>query len=255
MMRAIGIAALVLALAFTYAPSLWLVFLSLLSSRIDLFAGGFTLSNYRDLFTDLRWLAPLGESVLIAVPAAIVATVLGLFAGRAAGRHRHGALLLAICLVPAIVPGVVMGASLFAFLRAVLGLRLGAWSIGIAQVLWALPFCTTLFFLRYRRFDPAWIDAAATLGVGPGRAFFRVELPIVRATIGSALLFGFILAFTELARSVFLRGTTTTLPIFQWAQAASHTSQAAITFGLSSLVLLLTTAVIVPLIFRQQRAS
>jgi len=253
-MRAIGIGALSLALVLTYAPSLWLMFLSLVSSRVDLSAGGFTLANYSALFEDLRWLPPLGQSILIAVPAAVAATLAGLFAGRAAGRHPNGALILTICLVPAIVPGVVMGASLFAFLRAVLGLRLGAWSIGIAQVLWAFPFCATLFFLRYRRFDPAWIDAAATLGVGPARAFVRVELPIVRATIFSALLFGFILAFTELPRSVFLRGTTTTLPIFQWAQASSHTSQAAITFGLSSLILLMTTAVIVPLIFKQQRA-
>lgn len=254
MMRALGISTLTLALVVTYAPSLWLMYLSVVSSRVDLAASEFTLTNYLALFDDLRWLPPLRQSVLIAVPAAIAATLAGLIAGRAAGRHSHGVLILAICLVPAIVPGVVMGASLFTFLRAVLGLRLGSWSIGIAQLLWAFPFCATLFFLRYRRFDPAWIDAAATLGVGPVRAFFRVELPIVRGTLASALLFGFILGFTELPRSVFLRGTTTTLPIFQWAQASSHTSQSAIIFGLSSLILVMTTAFIVPLIFKLQRA-
>jgi ABC-type spermidine/putrescine transport system permease subunit II len=192
------------------------------------------------------------QSAAIAVAVATVATCIALFLGRAAGRHPKGVWLLLLALTPALVPGVVMGTALFTLLRPIAGLKLGAWSVLIGQVLWASPFCAVLFFLHYRRFNASWLDAAATLGLPPWRTFLNVELPILRQTAASSLVFGFVLAFTELPRSVFLRGSTTTLPVFQWVEVSSQASQAAITFGLSSIVLMVSSIAIIVVMLRQQ---
>ncbi|MGE0119894.1 MAG: ABC transporter permease [Dongiaceae bacterium] len=254
-MLAVGRLGVVLLLVLSYAPSVWLVVLSVLSTRVHIDQASLTLSNYNDLFGDLRWVEPVERSAYLAVIAAVLATAIALVGGRVAGRHPRGVWILLLSLVPALVPGVVMGTALFTLLRPIAGLRLGAWSILVGEVLWATPFCTVLFFLRYRRFNRAWLDAAATLGFEPWRTFCRVELPILRSTIAASLIFGFVLAFTELSRSAFLRGSTVTLPIFQWIEVSAQQSQAAITFGLSSIVLLVSTAATVAIIVAQQSSE
>jgi len=251
-MLALGLICVVLLLVLSYAPSIWLAVLSVLSTRVHIDQATFTLKNYNDLFSDLRWVEPVERSAVLAVIASMLATIIALITGRAAGQHSKGVWILFLSLVPALVPGVVMGTALFTLLRPIAGLKLGAWSVLIGQILWAAPFCTVLFFLRYRRFNRAWLDAAATLGLEPLRTFYRVELPILGPTIASSLIFGFVLAFTELARSAFLRGSSITLPIFQWIEVSAQQSQAAITFGLSSIVLIISTVATVAVIIIQQ---
>jgi ABC-type spermidine/putrescine transport system permease subunit II len=251
-MPILGAIGVIILLVLSYAPSIWLVILSVLSTRVHIDQATFTLKNYTDLFSDDRWIGPIEQSAIIAAIAAVLATVVALIGGRAAGLRTGGVRILLLALVPALVPGVVMGTALFTLFRPIAGFRLGMWSILVGQVLWAAPFCTVLFFLRYRRFNRAWLDAAATLGLEPWKAFLRVELPILRSTIASSLIFGFILAFTELARSAFLRGSTITLPIFQWIEVSAQQSQAAITFGLSSIILIASSVVTVAIIIGQQ---
>jgi ABC-type molybdate transport system permease subunit len=69
------------------------------------------------------------------------------------------------------------------------------------------------------------VAAADDLGASPWQRFWQIELPILRPGIVNAGIFGFLLSFTELPRSIYLRGVTTTLPLFEWAHAASQTSE------------------------------
>ena len=55
-----------------------------------------------------------------------------------------------------------------------------------------------------------------------------------------AALFGFLMSFNEVMRSIFLRGTAETMPIWSWVQAAAQQSQVPIIFSLASLVLIVT---------------
>jgi putative spermidine/putrescine transport system permease protein/spermidine/putrescine transport system permease protein len=58
--------------------------------------------------------------------------------------------------------------------------------------------------------------------------------------IVGAGLFGFLLSFNEVLRTIFLRGTDTTMPVWNWIMAASQQSQVPIIFSLASIVLLVT---------------
>ena len=75
------------------------------------------------------------------------------------------------------------------------------------------------------------------LGANPWQRFWQIELPILRPGIVSAGIFGFLLSFNELPRSIYLRGVATTLPLFEWAQAASQTSSIPYLFALSTVIL------------------
>jgi ABC-type spermidine/putrescine transport system permease subunit II len=69
-------------------------------------------------------------------------------------------------------------------------------------------------------------------------------MPILRPGIVGAGIFGFLLSFNEVQRSVFLRGTSTTMPIWNWTMASSQQSQVPIIFSLETIVL----AVVLPLL-------
>ena len=68
----------------------------------------------------------------------------------------------------------------------------------------------------------------------PWRAFVDIELPHMLPGVVGAALFGFLLSFNELSRSILLRGGSTTLPLYEWAQASAHTSNVPLVFALST---------------------
>jgi ABC-type spermidine/putrescine transport system permease subunit II len=57
-----------------------------------------------------------------------------------------------------------MGAVLFIFLRTMLGLRLGLWSIFLAQLVRVPPFALLFVLVVASRFDLKLLEAAEDLG-------------------------------------------------------------------------------------------
>ena len=76
------------AYAFLYVPLLIVVIYSFNDSRLNAEWVGFTLDWYRKLAADDDMLAAAGNSLLIAVTASIVSTVLGTMAGVAMQRYK-----------------------------------------------------------------------------------------------------------------------------------------------------------------------
>ncbi|TSJ60987.1 ABC transporter permease subunit [Starkeya sp. 3C] len=225
-------------IALTYAPMLWLGIMSVSADPLGGLPGPFTLEWYDRLFTDRRWVGPLLASMGCGAVVGLACAASGLLVARALPQLRaRGALLIAF-LAPLFIPGVLLGAGLFLYLRVFLGLRLGWWSVFLAHFAWAYPFALLALLVTTTRFDTRLNDAAADLGAGPWRRFVDVEFPLIMPGVVSAALFGFLLSFNELARTILLRGTATTLPLFEWAQATSHSSNVPLIFALATLVLL-----------------
>jgi ABC-type spermidine/putrescine transport system permease subunit II len=152
--------------------------------------------------------------------------------------------MLVGALLPLFLPGVVLGTALFLYLRSFLGLKLGLWSLAIGHFVWAFPFALLAVLVMASRFDARLLDAAADLGANRWQRFWHIEYPALRPAIIAAGLFGFLLSFNELPRSIFLRGRETTLPLYVWAQASSHTSNVPLIYALSTIVLLVSLVVI-----------
>jgi ABC-type spermidine/putrescine transport system permease subunit II len=226
-----------------YIPIFWLAVMSFSERPLSGIPYPLTLAHYASLAGDANWVAPFWESVIMGLAVGLVCMLVATAVGRLIPRlPRPGGVIL-VALLPLFVPGLTMGAALFIFFRSLLGLRLGLWSIFIAHVVWALPFALLLVLVIATRFDHRLLEAAEDLGASKWQRFWDIEFPILRPGVIGAGIFGFLLSFNELLRSVFLRGSETTMPIYNWTMTASHQSQVPIIFSLATILLAVTLPV------------
>jgi ABC-type spermidine/putrescine transport system permease subunit II len=227
-----------------YFPLFWLALMSISERPLSGIPYPLSLENYIALFKDRAWVGPFVASIIVGLIVAVVCAVVATVVGRAIPLLRHPGRVVLVALLPLFVPGMSMGAALFIFLRSFLGLKLGFWSILIGHIVWALPFSLLIVLVLTTRFDHRLVEAAADLGASKWRIFWDIEFPILRPSIIGAGLFGFLISFNEMLRSIFLRGTETTMPIWNWIMASSQQSQVPIIFALATTVL----AVVLPLL-------
>ena len=232
-------------LGLIYFPLLWLVLLSVSQDPLSGIPGPFSFQHYRALFASDAWHMPMTASVVIGLIVGLVSAVTATVIGRAVPTmYRPGRILLMFVL-PLFVPGMSLGAALFIFARSVLGLDLGFWSIAVGHYVWAFPYALLIVLVVTLRFDRTLIEAGRDLGASDWEVFRDIEFPILMPGIVSAGLFGFLMSFNEVMRTIFLRGTDETMPVWNWIQAAAQQSQVPIIFSLSSIILLLTLPLLV----------
>ena len=227
-------------LALTYFPLVWLALMSISERPLSGIPYPLSLENYAALFEDRRWAEPFGISVLLALGVGLICMIVATAVGRAIPQLRRPGGVVLLAVLPLFVPGMTMGAALFIFLRSFLGLKLGFWAIFLGHIVWALPFSLLTVLVLATKFDHRLLEAAEDLGASKWERFWDIEFPILRPGIVGAGLFGFLLSFNEVLRSIFLRGIDTTMPIWNWLMAASQQSQVPIIFALASLVLTVT---------------
>jgi ABC-type spermidine/putrescine transport system permease subunit II len=232
-----------LVIGLTYVPILWLAVMSFSERPLSGIPYPLTLEHYAGLAADLRWVEPFWQSTVLGLVVGVTCMVVATAVGRAIPRMPRPGGVVLIALLPLFVPGLTMGAALFIFFRSLLGLRLGMWSIFIAHLVWALPFALLLVLVIATRFDHRLLEAAEDLGASRWQRFWDIEFPILRPGIVGAGIFGFLLSFNELLRSIFLRGSETTMPIYNWTMTASHQSQVPIIFSLATILLAITLPV------------
>ena len=151
------------------------------------------------------------------------------------GTHRFPGRQVLITLVelPLVMPPVVAGIGLFAAFGRVglLGDELGALGITIpfteAAVVMAVAFVASPFYIRqaiaaFEAVDPTVVDAARSLGAGPGRAFWRVSLPLASGGLAAGWALAFARGLGEFGATIIfagnLEGVTQTLPLAIYSQ-------------------------------------
>ena len=182
----------------------------------------------------------MAASLIIGLLVGLVCAVVATLVGRALPNARRPGRMLLIFLLPLFVPGMSMGAALFICARSMLGLKLGFWSIAMGHFVWAFPFALLIILVLTTRFDHRLVEAGRDLGASNWRVFWDIEFPLLMPGIVSAGLFGFLMSFNEVLRTIFLRGTAETMPVWNWVQAAAQQSQVPIIFALATIVLLIT---------------
>jgi spermidine/putrescine transport system permease protein len=200
---------------FLYAPILVLVVFSFNRSRLTAVWGGFTLDWYQRLFSSPQIRTSLRNSLVVAVVTTIVATAIGTAAALALarGRLRKTGPLVALIALPIVVPEIVLASSLLLFFAA-LGLRLGFTTVILAHVAFCLSYVVVVVRARFAGLDPSLEEAAADLGAGPWRTFFKVTLPGIMPGVLSAALLVFALSIDDYVVTSFVAGVgSTTLPI------------------------------------------
>lgn len=198
---------LLLVFAWLYIPIVVLVMNSFNSNRFGIRWDGFSLGWYERLANNSALMEAARHSVLIALLAATLATLIGTLAAVALYRYRfHGKRFVGgMLFVVMMSPDIVMAISLLA-LFVILGVSLGFWSLLLAHITFCLPFVVITVYSRLKGFDLRMLEAARDLGAGEGVIFRRILFPLALPAIAAGWLLSFTLSLDDVIVSSFVTG-------------------------------------------------
>ncbi len=183
-----------------YIPIIVLMLFSFNSTSNTGGMTGLSLYWYKELFNSPDTFNALKNTLILAISAATISTVIGTAAAVGVNKFRRNfskSTLLLLTNIPMMNPDIVTGISmmlLFVFVGTILGSedKLGFSTLLIAHVTFCLPYVILSVRPKLLQMNKALPEAAMDLGCTPIQSFFKVELP----NIFSGVLSGFILAFT-----------------------------------------------------------
>jgi spermidine/putrescine transport system permease protein len=181
---------------------------------------------YGAMFQDDRVMGALRNSLVVALFATIVSTVLGTMLGIALERYRfrgRGA-LDGIAYLPIIIPDVTMAVMLLIFffqafgvIDDLFGVRLttGLPTIALAHIAFCISFVAVVVRARLSQFDSSLEEAAADLYANRWQAFRKVTLPLIAPGVAGGALLALTLSLDDVVVTQFVSGAgSTTLPVY-----------------------------------------
>ncbi|MCF3135752.1 ABC transporter permease [Streptomyces olivochromogenes] len=204
---------------------------------------GLTTANYRAA-TRGEALQALTTSLVTAVTASLFALAVGTWAALAAAalKKRHRRILDALFVLPVAVPSVVVGLSvLVAFSQPPILLNGTRWIVILAHTVLVTAFAYQSVSAALVRLDPAYEQAAASLGAPPAYVLWRVRLPLLLPSLTAAAGLCFALSMGELSATMMLYPPDwTPLPVLIYAA----TDRGALFIGSAVAVVLMAATLI-----------
>jgi putative spermidine/putrescine transport system permease protein len=152
--------------------------------------------------------------------------------------------IMAILISPMIVPLIISAAGMYFFYSRI-GLQGTYWGVVLAHAALGTPFVIITVTATLVGFDRSLTRAAANMGAGPLRTFFKVQMPLILPGVVSGGLFAFITSFDEVVVVLFLGSAAQkTLPWEMFTglrEQISPTILAVATIMVALSVVLLTT--------------
>ncbi|MFD1912411.1 ABC transporter permease [Halodurantibacterium flavum] len=173
---------------------------------------------WADVWRNATWVNAAKNSLIIGFFSTLLATVLGTVAalGLARPEMPWRKPIMAILISPMIVPIIITATGLFFFYSAT-GLAGTYAGIILAHATLGIPFVIITVTATLMGFDHSLLRAAASLGAGPVRAFFKVQLPLITPGVVSGALFAFVTSFDEVIVVLFVAAhDQQTIPRQMW---------------------------------------
>ncbi|WP_323035843.1 ABC transporter permease [Pararhodobacter sp.] len=166
---------------------------------------GFSLKHYVDFFTNPDWQQAMWNSLSIAPMATLVSVGLGTLAavGLSQSHVPFKRVIMAVLISPMIVPLIISAAGMYFFFSAI-GLQGTYWGVVLAHAILGIPFVIITVTATMVGFDRSLTRAAASMGAGPMRTFFKIQLPLILPGVISGALFAFITSFDEVVVVIFV---------------------------------------------------
>ncbi len=211
-----------LILLFLFAPIIILLVFSFNSAKSLSVFSDFSLFWYRELFRDSETLNAVRNTLLLAVSASVISTVMGTAAAVGINKLRQRYLrtvMDTVTNIPMINPDIITGISLmlmFVYVGRLFGAAtsLSFWTMLIAHVTFCLPYVILQVLPKLQQMDRALPEAAMDLGCTPLRAFLKVEIPEILPGVITGLIMAFTLSLDDFVISYFTAGNGfQTLPI------------------------------------------
>lgn len=183
---------LTLIILFLYAPILVTAVYSFNSSKSRGTWGGFTFDWYKELLEREDIMEALSVTLVCAIIAALVATVIGSMAAYGIGSSKKKSpFILSLAYIPMLNADIVTGISLM-LLFTIAGLELSFMTMVLSHITFCIPYVILSVLPKVRQLDWSLYDAARDLGCTPTRSFWKVIFP----ELLPGILTGFLLALT-----------------------------------------------------------
>ncbi len=201
---------------FLYAPIGTLMVLSFNNSRTSVKWGGFSLKWYEKLFENKTILAALGNTLLIALLSAVIATILGTSAAIAIHhmKKRKQSICLSIANIPMLNAEIVTGiAFMLLFItagellsKAGIHFEMGFGTVLIGHITFNLPYVILSVMPKLKQLNMSMYEAALDLGAGERQAFFQIVLPDIMPGVLSGFLLSFTMSLDDFVITHFVKG-------------------------------------------------
>ncbi len=196
-----------LVLAFFYLPILYVVLFSFNSSKSLSRFTGFSLQWYEKMFADRMIMSAIGYTVLCAVIATFVSTIVGTVTaiGLSKSRRILRETVNQVNNLPMLNPDIVTAIGFMLFFTS-LKIRTGFTTMVLAHIAFCIPYVILSVMPKLRTLDPNLAEAALDLGCTPLEALWKVILPQIRPGIISGALVAFTMSFDDFVISLFTTG-------------------------------------------------
>ena len=197
---------------FLYAPIISLAVFSFNDAKSMAKWSGFSLRWYQELFQNERILDALSYTILIALLAAAISTIVGTITAIGIHKMRQGkvrGLLLNINYLPVLNPDIVTGVALMS-LYVFIKLEFGFTTMLLSHIVFDIPYVILSVLPKLKQLPANIEDAAMDLGATPWYALRKVVLPQIKPGIISGMLIAFTMSIDDFVISFFTTGNGVT---------------------------------------------
>ena len=198
---------LALIMVFFYAPIAYVVFFSFNRSKSLTRFTGFSLRWYEAMFHNRSILEAIGYTVLCAVLATAISTLVGTITAISLSKNKKviREVVTQVNNLPMLNPEIVTAIGLMLFYTS-LRIKTGFMTMLLAHIAFCIPYVILTIMPRLRRLDPNIAEAAMDLGCTPVQAMFKVIIPQIKEGIVAAALVAFSMSFDDFIISMFTTG-------------------------------------------------
>jgi putative spermidine/putrescine transport system permease protein len=155
------------------------------------------------------------NTLIIAVLAVTMATLVGIPSGWAFGRRKIPGkeLLMSLILLPRMIPPIAyaLGVAQIFYRLHLIDTHFG---VALAHVAICAPYAILVLSATFEGLDERVLEAASVCGANSVRTFFHVILPLILPGILSSMIFTFTTSYNEFTLTLMTYGKdTTTLPV------------------------------------------
>lgn len=233
-----------LVLAFFYLPILYVVLFSFNDSRSLTSFTGFSLRWYEQMFSNRTMLESIYYTVIVAVIATAVSTVVGTIA--AIGLSKSNRVIKEIVTqvnnLPMLNPDIVSAIGFMLFFST-LNIPTGFGTLLTAHIVFCIPYVMLSIGPKLRQLDDNLAEAALDLGCTPFQALYKVIIPQIKEGIVSGALVAFTMSFDDFVISYFTTGPGIN-NISTYVYSASRRINPSIN-ALSTIIVVVITAVLI----------
>lgn len=249
---------LFLVMLFLYLPIFVLILYSFNDGKTSVWKG-FTLKWYVELFNNSAIMSSLYNTVIIALLASVISTILGTTAAIGIYNMKRPlrTVVTNVSNIPIMNPEIVTGVSfmlLFAFLGSMFNFEMGFATVLIAHIGFCTPYVVLNVTPKLRQMDDSIYEAALDLGCNQRQAFFKAVLPEIMPGIISGFLMSLTYSLDDFVITYFTRGPKfQTLPIEIYTMLRRRISPTI--NALSTLLFVITIVLLIIVNVRERHAE